>query len=1028
MAKVIEKIMVVQYEEKYAQAVADMWNDSQEEWGGGNTVMTKEQILRQERTSGNLNLYLALEGEKVVGYCGLSEYREDEGSLYIPLLNVRPDYHGKKIGKMLLLEALNRTVELGWPRLDLYTWPGNTKAVPLYKKCGFFWEERDDSTHLMNFIPTVLSTEAVKEFFDQTDWYDASKRVIEVKPDGTKDNGFTYYQYLWEKDEKQLRMEFERSGRGLRLIETEDYVISTTVENFDIVFGSDYQVHYHVMNKTDQPLVIELQGESHHNIDFSFNHKEMVKEEAVISGTFYVGETEEDQSNWRTHPSVVTQIKINGKKATFKTGILPKAPAKVQCQLPQDQCFLGETGVFYLDLENNSNEQTMFTFTLPSTDWLCVKQEETKVALEGKERISVPIHYTLQEFGFYEKEIEIVAEKQNGLQQVFRKKIGLGFRGLGAQFPGECEEYWHIFNGLYHVKLSKFDNRLVPARSTKKNQPTMIMFPKLGKPYSQEFSKKRPTTVDYQIVGNTIIMKANYESKDFPNLNLCAVVKLLPEGIIEHYYEVVNVGLERLTEVCVSQSLGHNLKYTVFGYDNEIIEIDDSSGHYYNYWKGEKVTSNWLFSKHEPYAHGIAWSKNVQVNFASWYFFFEHDLGSLKHRESKRTDSLFISIGTYQTWQEFERFATKGCSYDDLSPKRQVEFKPTADNPVNDEVEVLDRKANFFNGLFEVTQGDKTVVKKEYETIEQMNKDVLSVATHSSKPIEVVEGKGRFDSVHINKSTVLLHPTGQTECITEDMHGHEVWTVRNGSVEFSTAPDFAPSMYSLKVNGKEWLDHSFPKVQPKAWWNPWCGGVMSFIPRMSINTLLKEKSSAQFTTLLDQHQNEWNGLKVSTIIKENESFKGLCIHQYYVTLPGLPVVAMTTEIEQHTGTYFNYIPWDMDCFLKPSDTLTDSWLETLNYNQKPIRYSAGYAELDVKIEDNTIFGNKEDLILQIAGDGVTQQAYMNKKVLLYSASRDLHMAHGERKMLAPLFFLFHDQRIPTDALQSLKRIRFRNEE
>lgn len=62
-----------------------------------------------------------MDGDVVVGYCGLSEYREDEGALYIPLLNVRVDYHGKKIGKLLLLKAIERSIELGWPRLDLYT-------------------------------------------------------------------------------------------------------------------------------------------------------------------------------------------------------------------------------------------------------------------------------------------------------------------------------------------------------------------------------------------------------------------------------------------------------------------------------------------------------------------------------------------------------------------------------------------------------------------------------------------------------------------------------------------------------------------------------------------------------------------------------------------------------------------------------------------------------------------------------------------------------------------------------------------
>lgn len=145
------EIKIVEYSHDLAAAVAEMWNHSRQGWGGGNDITTEENVRQQEENSINLNTYLAMEGDQVVGYCGLSEYREDQGALYIALLNVRDDYHGKKIGKQLVLKAIERTIQLKWPRLDLYTWAGNTKAVPLYKKCGFFWEERDDTVHLMNF-------------------------------------------------------------------------------------------------------------------------------------------------------------------------------------------------------------------------------------------------------------------------------------------------------------------------------------------------------------------------------------------------------------------------------------------------------------------------------------------------------------------------------------------------------------------------------------------------------------------------------------------------------------------------------------------------------------------------------------------------------------------------------------------------------------------------------------------------------------------------------------------------------------
>ena len=112
MTQMNKVIQIVKYHEGLAAGIAKMWNLSRDSWGGDTRVKTEEQVKTTEANSDNIELYLALDGEEVVGYCGLSEYKEDTGSLYIPLLNVRPDYHGHKIGKKLVLKALEKTVEL----------------------------------------------------------------------------------------------------------------------------------------------------------------------------------------------------------------------------------------------------------------------------------------------------------------------------------------------------------------------------------------------------------------------------------------------------------------------------------------------------------------------------------------------------------------------------------------------------------------------------------------------------------------------------------------------------------------------------------------------------------------------------------------------------------------------------------------------------------------------------------------------------------------------------------------------------
>ena len=71
-------------------------NRSSEGWNGSTMNRTEETVLREHENASHLNVFLAVKGEEVIGYCSFDEYFQDEGALYINTLNVRPDYHGKK--------------------------------------------------------------------------------------------------------------------------------------------------------------------------------------------------------------------------------------------------------------------------------------------------------------------------------------------------------------------------------------------------------------------------------------------------------------------------------------------------------------------------------------------------------------------------------------------------------------------------------------------------------------------------------------------------------------------------------------------------------------------------------------------------------------------------------------------------------------------------------------------------------------------------------------------------------------------
>ena len=99
----------------------------------------------------------------MVGYCRTSPYGGEPDAAYVDLLNAVPDMHGHGIGKSLLLDAIGRCTERGLVRLDLHTWSANMKAVPLYKKTGFFWVP-DTMVYMQNYIPFLLNRKEFREF------------------------------------------------------------------------------------------------------------------------------------------------------------------------------------------------------------------------------------------------------------------------------------------------------------------------------------------------------------------------------------------------------------------------------------------------------------------------------------------------------------------------------------------------------------------------------------------------------------------------------------------------------------------------------------------------------------------------------------------------------------------------------------------------------------------------------------------------------------------------------------------------
>ncbi|MCK5133264.1 MAG: GNAT family N-acetyltransferase [Candidatus Sabulitectum sp.] len=227
-------------------AVVQMWKESRSGWPPGflgASDITASSVIQEEKSSGRLFTLLAFMGDRVVGYCRTSPYGGEADASYVDLVNVVPDIHGMGVGKALLLDAVNRSVKFGMKRIDLHTWSSNMKAVPLYKKTGFFWVP-ETMVYMQNYIPYLLGRDEFLAFLDGEDWYKCFDRALLVEPDVEKtESGRKIFRYVFKRGADSFAAEFDMKGRCLSAMECPGFSARLSVDSASEFFvGRTYSV------------------------------------------------------------------------------------------------------------------------------------------------------------------------------------------------------------------------------------------------------------------------------------------------------------------------------------------------------------------------------------------------------------------------------------------------------------------------------------------------------------------------------------------------------------------------------------------------------------------------------------------------------------------------------------------------------------------------------------------------------------------------------------------------------------------
>ncbi len=1003
----LEGAQIVEFESKYAASIAEMWNASSEGWNGDMWDMTEQQVLNEETTADSLVLYLVIDdNEKVIGYCKLEEYR-DKKAVYIPLLNVIPEFWGRKYGKALLLKALEKTIQQGYNRLDLHSWSGNTKAVPLYKKTGFCWQTSNSSMYMMNYLPLLMNIELLQPWFAQLDWYKDLDCDLCLEPDSKMENGFEFFHYCWKKDDKFLQAVINVDAKGLSQIRCNDFELKLLADNCKVFYGKA-EVQLEMKSNLAEPMNIEIEiaGEA----DIAAAEKRIITLSGCRTETFRIDVIDDFERKDHESPAVIANLKINGKHLPLKLGLKPQAPVKVNLKAEMNRLYRPGVIDLYLQLRNNLKEIRQFSTVLIDSESLHFSEKEINTELQPLETRTIKLKAKLEKGCFYDQRIKVkVAGETEKVS--YNRRLRLAVPELNSIIFGEGQDYWFMQKGsllLSHVR--KGSSNVLFINVLNSNYWLFMKVPKLSKPYDKEFTLAVPDKVSFENLIDGVLMKLYYSSSK-GHLRLCNILKMKYNNIVEHNFEIENISDKSIDlqhwETCYNSATTHAV------YDGKLLKMTEQEKNH-NWFKLDenKILPGWNYYLTDGLSVAVSWDAQHKLKFGEWWQRVLYEVGELKPGEKRSITGETLIFNQFQNWQDYYYWYFGNRDYPDYCMLQELVINEG--NPFCDE-DVSVRYSEMTDSVDERTlklYGDESLLAED-KYISGVWQQKIASARKLKLEIEEVSHSYSY------KQTTFQNCQQQMQFTAYEESGEKIASLKGEKLELKTAPGFFAGIFSLIYKDKEMLSSSFPETIIRGWANHWRGGI-SIKPHQAATALLEQQEFVlKNEKRLDNFHNTWYGF--SYTVKFNEKIphlEGLTVRYNYLASPSQDVIALFSEVLDTGGAYFNhfrslaYISINEDQPVKI--TCDEVTLKMSDRSEGIGRLIFASAELDDCIYHLNFFPVKDHLNVSVG----SQMGTVNYHFLINNISA------GEVTASQPLYIVLSEDKMTAEDLQILKNIKW----
>ncbi|MGY5864232.1 MAG: GNAT family N-acetyltransferase [Candidatus Thorarchaeota archaeon] len=423
--------------------------DDSDSWPGsftGGNPFTTERVFEDKGKRKDIRDLVAYEDDKIVGECNVCESGLDDEAAYVGLLGVNPNYQGKGFGKALLIEAAKTAADVGKRRIDLHTWGGNLKAVPLYKRTGYNWVP-GTRVLMESHIPGIIGNNLFKEFFDRYNWYDSYKREITQDPDEVVEDGIGVFKYRFEGENGDLLVvSIDREAKGICgfqfTLDNQTLSVSVRPKNHTGYIGyGEYPVELALQNDQEQELSFSVEVMPEKQVTIEVNGKTagtLAPGESInTTGVYFLSSTtrpinRETNADEKVPTYAEWSLTVGDDTISLYSGLVPTEAVTITPG-PFNPCIppMG-TEAIGLGIRNNTHELLRGEINLTPPENVNLVPTNFKFELESGEAVEEPITISIEDDVGNLVSIDFILdlEYKGNLVRVSSKKFNIPVLGI----------------------------------------------------------------------------------------------------------------------------------------------------------------------------------------------------------------------------------------------------------------------------------------------------------------------------------------------------------------------------------------------------------------------------------------------------------------------------------------------------------------------------------------------------------------------------------------------------------------------